>query len=179
MKNASGENMVVKGTATIYVVQSGCRTRRAVECLVSPDLSDSDLLLSWRDMKMPIWGLLPVDFPKVRDMDEVSCQKLQAAKKEEDDDEKKNREMKETLINEFSTVFCQQLGPEDRMPGSPAELEVMEGDDYQPTNVTVAHPIPRHMRPAAGKEMDNLVANGIVEQVFHATPPCSATHFVL
>ena len=54
LKNASGENMVVKGTATIFVTPNGCRTRRAVECLVSSDLSESDLLLSWRDMKRPI-----------------------------------------------------------------------------------------------------------------------------
>ena len=79
----------------------------------------------------------------------MSCQKVKTGKKEEEDDEKKNREMKEILISEYSTVFYKQLGPEDRMSGPPAELEIEEGDDYQPTNVTAARPIPRHMRPAA------------------------------
>ena len=171
--------MVVKETATIFGTPNGCRTWRAVECLVSPDLSESDPLLSWGDRKRPIWGSLPVDFPKVKDLEEVSCKKVKTTETNEDDDEKKNREMKEMLIKEYSTVFCERLGPEDRMLGPPTEREIEEGDEYQPTNVTVACPIPRHMRSAAERETDNLIANGFVEQVHHSTPHCSATHFVL
>ena len=69
--NASNEEMTVLGTAIVWVVPDNCSKPRRIEGLVTPDMKDADILLSWVEMMKPCWGLLPVNFPAVSDQEEV------------------------------------------------------------------------------------------------------------
>ena len=62
---ASGDNMTVLGTVVIYLHPEGADTR-PVYGIVTDDLGDAEILLSYADMKD--WGMLAEDFPKIKPM---------------------------------------------------------------------------------------------------------------
>ena len=62
---ASGDNMTVLGTTVVYLHPDGSDTR-PVYGIVTDDLGEAEILLSYTDMRD--WGLLSSDFPKVKPM---------------------------------------------------------------------------------------------------------------
>ena len=62
---ASGDKMTVLGTVVIYLHPEGADTR-PVFGIVTDDLGDAEILLSYSDMKD--WGMLAEDFPKIKPM---------------------------------------------------------------------------------------------------------------
>merc|ERR1711888_308905 len=67
LETASGEKMTVLGTSIVYLEPEGSDTR-PVMGIVTDDLGDQEILLSFADMKD--WGMLAKDFPKVPRMTE-------------------------------------------------------------------------------------------------------------
>ena len=72
------------------MVPNNCTKQRRVEALVTPDMKEADILLSWDEMRKPCWGFLPEDFPTVTDKEE-SCNREESRKKD-DEEGKKEKE---------------------------------------------------------------------------------------
>ena len=105
LRKASGEKMIVVGTTAVLTTPSGCNTKRSVDALFCPDLNEHDILSSWRDMKCQIWGLLSLDFPQVKNIEEGSCRKIESGTMKETDEEGQNKKMKAMLKKKICQCF--------------------------------------------------------------------------
>ena len=184
--------MEVLGTAVLYLVPDNCTRKRRVEALVSPDLQEADILLSWQDMRRPCWGLLPKNFPDITDEEEV-CNRVETSeiKKDEKREDKKesrpqfwaaqrketfeerearlNRKMRADLMEKYASVFTEKLEKEDRIWDVEAELEIREDDTITPTYISTARGVPKHFQAASEELVRDLLAANIIEEVRHAT----------
>ena len=137
-----GKGMEVQGTAVVWLIPDKCTKPRRVEGLVTPDMKEADILLSWVEMMKPCWGLLSEDFPAVKDQEE-SCKRTESRKKENGDGNSKfwaaqrsetfeerenrlNKELKEEMMAKYSSIFVEKLGEEDRILNVEAEIELKD-----------------------------------------------------
>ena len=158
-------------------------------------MDDPDILLSWKEMMKPCWGLLPPSFPAVsREFDEEdnggeSCRKTQleqnnkffAAQRTETPEEREdrlNRELREELLQKYASVFVEKLGEEDRLADVEVNLELKEDAEIKPKFYSSARVTPRHYQEPSKELVGDLLAAGVLEEVHHNTEWCCKGHFV-
>ena len=195
--------MSVLGTTIVYLEPEGSDTR-PVMGIVTDDLGDQEILLSYSDMKD--WGMLSKDFPRVpRTTEKVNKVitprknvKLPVGKRAsavkspnrrtgtrtgtenkpaEKSDEEEAENLKTYLLKEFPDVFRETLGKEDRMAVDPAEL-VMINEDVEPHYRGLAREIPAHYLEESKAMINDLLEGGIISEVTKPVSWCTQGFFV-
>merc|ERR1712121_276542 len=203
LETASGEKMTVLGTSIIYLEPEGSDTR-PVMGIVTDDLGDQEILLSFSDMRD--WGMLAKDFPKVPRMSEkakkvvtprksvklpvgkkaspvkspkrkLGARAETAGKHTEQSDEREAEKLKKYLMTEFEDVFRETLGREDRMAVDPAEL-VLINQDVEPHYRGWAREIPAHYLEESKAMINELLEGGIISEVTKPVYWCTQGFFV-
>ena len=87
--------------------------------------------------------------------------------------------IKASLLKKYHIVFKDELDKNDRLDIEPLKLELIDNyDDVPPTNHMTPFATPRHLQEAADKELNKLLAAGVLEKVEHPTEWCSRGFFV-
>ena len=94
--------------------------------------------------------------------------KLEMTEMTEDDweEEKKCQDLKKQWIREFSDVFKEDLGKEDRIDIEPIKIDLV--DNHQDIHVfhpTTAVDISPYMEAAARKELARMLNAGMIEEI--------------
>ena len=87
-----------------------------------------------------------------------------------------NRELakiRARLLRKYNMVFIDNLDRNDRLDVNPMKLVLVDNyEDISPTNHMIPFPTPRHLQAAADKELNKLLAAGVLEKVEHPTEWC-------
>ena len=76
-------------------------------------------------------------------------------------------------------VFKDDLDKNDRLHVDPVKLELVDNyEEISPTNHMILFPTPRHLQAAADKELEKLLAAGVLEPVEQSTDWFSRGFFV-
>ena len=107
--------------------------------------------------------------------------KLEMTEMTEDDweEEKKCQDLKKQWIREFSDVFKEDLGKEDRIDIEPIKIDLV--DNHQDIHVfhpTTAVDISPYMEAAARKELARMLNAGMIEEIQGYTKNLSHGFFV-
>ena len=87
------------------------------------------------------------------------------------DPSKEEKQLRENLIDRFSSQFVDKLGPEDRLSVPPIKLEVdkLKEEQTRPTNHIRPFDVPYHMREQFSQEIKDMLDAKIIERCERST----------
>lgn len=87
--------------------------------------------------------------------------------------------LRKALLREFSDVFTDTLGKDDRINAPPVKVDLIKGhEEIKPFNCMVPSETPRYLESAAKTEFAKLMKAEHLEEVFHPTEWCSRAFWV-
>ena len=154
---ANGEPMECEGSVQTTFTYMGKKAK--INALVSSSLKE--LLISWHDL-IPL-GVLPASFPNQAQQVKATGVALTL--------EKIQAEFKD-ILGDSSKL------KEGGMAGPPMRIKLREDQPITPKRTLVAHKVPLHYQEQADKEIQTLLARGIIERVDEPTEWISPAFFV-
>ena len=87
------------------------------------------------------------------------------------DSSKEEKQLREKLIDKFSSQFVDKLGPDDRLAVPPIKLEVdkLKEEQTRPTNHIKPFDVPYHMREQFSQEIKDMLDAKIIERCEKST----------
>ena len=87
------------------------------------------------------------------------------------DPSKEEKQLREKLIDKFSSQFVDKLGPDDRLAVPPIKLEVdkLKEEQTRPTNHIKPFDVPYHMREQFSQEIKDMLDAKIIERCERST----------
>ena len=99
--------------------------------------------------------------------------------KKEDMEEEKCEALKQSWLKDFSQVFKEDLTIEDRIDMEPVKIKLVENHKDIPVHhPNAANQIPAYLRAAADKELNRMIAGGLLEKVEDYSETVSRGFFV-
>ena len=103
-----------------------------------------------------------------------NCQKAAQLQKISDSQpslaqQRKFREMELAILEEFHDVISDHLTPDKRVLGKPVEITFKKGIEIKPIHITIARPVPIHLKAEADKTLDKYLREGVLVPVSHPT----------
>ena len=86
-------------------------------------------------------------------------------------------ELEKIILLEFEDVISDSL-KHKRMGGAPAEIYFKAGIEIKPLHITIARPLPLHMKEEADKTLKKYISEGIIEAVNRPTTWLSPAFWV-
>merc|ERR1712030_80092 len=107
------------------------------------------------------WGTIKERIDKLRSQLSFPQENLK-----EDLDEEECEAMKQSWLKDFSQVFKEDLTVEDRINIDPVKIKLVENHKDIPVfHLKSANEIPAYLRDAADKELNHMIAGGLLEKV--------------
>ena len=78
---------------------------------------------------------------------------------------KKFSAMEAVIMDEFHDVISDQLTPSRRIAGPPAEIVFKQGIEVKPIHISIARPVPIHLRAEADKTLEKYIREGVLVPV--------------
>merc|ERR1712030_119190 len=98
---------------------------------------------------------------------------------EEDKEEDECEALRQAWMKDFSQVFKEDLTIEDRIEMDPVKIKLVENHEEIPMyHPKAANEIPAYLRAAADKELNRMLAGGLLEKVEEYSPTVSREFFV-
>ena len=85
--------------------------------------------------------------------------------------------MENVILSEFEDVISDSL-KQKRMEGPPAEIHFKKGVEIKPLHVSIARPMPIHMKEEADKTLQKYISEGVIVPVSHPTSWLSPAFWV-
>ena len=99
--------------------------------------------------------------------------------RKEDMEEEKCEALKQAWMKDFSQVFKEDLTIEDRIKMEPVKIKLVENHKDIPVyHPKAANEIPAYLRAAADKELNRMIAGGLLEKVEEYSETVSRGFFV-
>jgi hypothetical protein len=181
--NASGGSMRCQGTIKLFATLNGRET--LVDGIVSSDMEEEDVLLSWHDLQK--LGIISPEFPQNREAAAVkvvagseeagarSCDKAAGRSSVDRTEVPQNLEaMKQKFADVLGTTLDEAAGA---MKGPKMKIHLKEGH-VKPLSVTTARQVPMHFAAMADKLVAELVKSKVLVAETGPTAWCSPAHFV-
>ena len=175
LEAANGAEMKVLGKAVLFIKVSGVSVKR-VSVLVSDDIGNDDMLLSWKDLVT--LRVLPENFPapmpeevgsECEEATNAACYRVVQG------GAKLNAKM-EALHEEFAEVFSDRLLPGKRIKMEPVEIELVAG--AKPRAISHCKQYPLHLAEQGEELVAKLVKNRVLERYDGPTEWCAPSHIV-
>ena len=170
LEAANGVEMKVLGKAVLYVKVPGVSVKR-ITVLVSDDIGNDDMLLSWRDLitLRVLRENFPCPMPEELDEEEqATCSRTTTASQQ-------NQKMEE-LHAEFAEVFSDRLLPGKRINMEPVEIELEAG--AKPRAISHCRQFPLHLAEQGEELVKTLVNNRVLQRIDGPTDWCAPSHIV-
>ena len=172
LEAANGVEMKVLGKAVLYVKVSRVSVKK-LTVLVSDDIGNDEILLSWQDLiKLRV---LPDNFPCPRPDGEGEDGNETCSRTVQSSGDQTNPRM-ESLHAEYAEVFSDRLLPGKRINMEPVEIELEE--DAKPRAVSHCKQFPLHLADQAEELVDTLVKNRVLEKCDGPTDWCAPSQIV-
>ena len=200
ISDAQGENILIEGTTVLEVRIKGEKGRRQIPCLVSPDLSEEEIILSWQQCQD--WGILGHNFPYPSDgysgcdkekqttphkaeetvqfVPPMSRTYIDPDPKAEDYEEQMRvllDKVKQDIMLDYSKAFEDSLNTETSPKSEPVKLEI-DDTAANPTNYSTARRCPANLEPDANKQISDMIDADIIEEVHSSSRWCARGAFI-
>ena len=97
----------------------------------------------------------------------------------EDMEEEECEALRQSWMKDFSQVFKEDLTIEDRIEMDPVKIQLVENHEEIPVyHPKAANEIPAYLRAAADKELNRMIAGGLLEKVEEYSETVSRGFFV-
>ena len=173
LEAANGADMRVLGKATLFIKVNRVSVKR-ISVLVSDDIGNDDMLLSWQDLIA--LRVLPENFPcpmpeEEEQEEQQTCNKIKSCTPEDGTNAKM-----ESLHGEFADVFSDRLLPGKRINMEPVDIVLEEGAKPKASYHCKQYPL--HLAEQAEELVAKLVANKVLERCEGPTEWCAPSQIV-
>ena len=171
LEAANGASMKVLGEATLFIKVKGVSVKR-ISVLVSDDIGNDEILLSWRDLIT--LRVLPENFPCPQP-EEGEHEVHQTCSRVKPSNDQSNTKM-EALHAEYDDVFSDRLLPGKRINMEPVDIVLEEGAKPKASYHCKQYPL--HLAEQAEELIAKLVANKVLERCDTPTEWCAPSQIV-